>query len=211
MELLEGVTHLNHASIKIQKNHVFYIDPFRLSNETHDADFVFCTHDHFDHLSKDDIKKVLKAETVLVVPKKKAKKFKKYPVKEVIGVEPDQQYEAAGISFRTVPAYNLDKKFHKKKENWVGYIITIDSHDFYFAGDTDYIPEMDSIKTDVAFIPVSGKYVCTAMEAAQAVNSFKPKVAVPIHFGAIVGDRNDAETFINALDASIQGVILMKE
>ncbi|MCP4146947.1 MAG: MBL fold metallo-hydrolase [bacterium] len=206
MELLEGVTHLGHASIRIERDKVIYIDPFKIEGTPKDADIIFCSHDHFDHLSVSDIKRVRKEETVMVVPQKKAKKFKKF---EVIGVEPLNEYEALGIKFKTVPAYNPDKKFHKKKENWVGFIIELEGAVYYFAGDTDYIPEMDDVKADVVFLPVGGTYTMNAEEAANAANSIKPKVAVPIHFGSIVGTRTDAESFIRKLEKGIQGRLLL--
>jgi L-ascorbate metabolism protein UlaG (beta-lactamase superfamily) len=210
MELLKGFTHLTHASIRFERDKVIYIDPFKIDGAPKDADIIFCTHDHFDHLSPGDIKKVMKPGATLVVPKKKAKKFKKYELSEVIGVEPFNEYEAQGIKFRTVPSYNLEKKFHKKKKNWVGYIIDVDEASYYFAGDTDYIPEMDEIEADVVFLPVGGTYTMNAEEAAKAANSIKPKVAVPIHFGTVVGTREDAETFAKNLDQSIQSKILLE-
>ncbi len=210
MELLKGFTHLTHASIRFERDKVIYIDPFKIDGAPKDADIIFCTHDHFDHLSPGDIKKVMKPGAILVVPKKKAKKFKKYELSEVIGVEPFNEYEAQGIKFRTVPSYNLEKKFHKKKKNWVGYIIDVDGASYYFAGDTDYIPEMDEIEADVVFLPVGGTYTMNAEEAAKAANSIKPKVAVPIHFGTVVGTREDAETFAKNLDQNIQSKILLE-
>jgi L-ascorbate metabolism protein UlaG (beta-lactamase superfamily) len=209
MDILEGVSHLNHASIKFERGSVVYVDPYQIDGEPHDADMVFCTHDHFDHLSMDDIKKVMNENSILVVPVKNAKKFKKFPVKEVVGVEPSMDYEAGGVKFKTVRAYNLDKKFHPKKKNWVGFVIYLEGTGYYISGDTDYIPEMDDVEADVAFLPVSGTYVCTAEEAARAANSIKPKVAVPIHFGSVVGTAQDADLFIEKLDSSIKGVKLM--
>jgi L-ascorbate metabolism protein UlaG (beta-lactamase superfamily) len=211
MEILKGFTHLNHASIKIERDKVVYIDPFQIEGTPHDADIIFCTHDHSDHLNPEAIGKVTKGDTVIVVPRKNVKKFKKFELKEIIGVEPNHEYSADGIKFKAVPAYNVDKRFHKKKKKWVGYILTLDDADFYFTGDTDYIPEMDDIKADVVFIPVGGVYTCNAEEAARAVNSIKPKVAVPIHFGSVVGTKEDAQTFIKNLDEGIEGVILLKE
>ncbi len=214
MEIIKGISHLFHASVKIQREKTIYFDPFKIKGEPHDADFIFCTHDHFDHLSPEDIKKVMKNEsgaTVLAVPENQTKKFKKYQLKEVIGVKPDGQYEADGIKFKTVPAYNVDKKFHKRKENHVGYIVYIGDVSYYFAGDTDYIPEMDNINADVAFLPVGGTYTSTAAEAAKAANAIKPKAAVPIHFGSVVGTRKDAEEFIGNLAPGIKGVILLQE
>ena len=214
MELLEGVTHFNHASIRLERDKVMYIDPFKIEGTPNDADIVFCTHDHFDHLSPGDIKKVIKAEAILVVPLENAKKMrklvKKGQLRDVIGVEPFNEYEAHGIKFKTVPAYNVDKKFHPKKKNWLGYIVYVEGAGYYFAGDTDYIPEMDDIKADVAFLPVGGTYTMDALAAAKAANSIKPKMAVPIHFGSVVGSKEDAETFIRNLDKGIEAKILME-
>ena len=210
MDLLKGFKHLTHASIRFERDKVIYVDPFKIDGAPKDADIIFCTHDHFDHLSPGDIKKVMKPGAILVVPKKNAKKFKKYELSEVIGVEPFNEYEAQGIKFRTIPSYNLDKKFHKKKKNWVGYIIDVDKASYYFAGDTDYIPEMDEIEADVVFLPVGGTYTMNAEEAAKAANSIKPKMAVPIHFGTVVGTREDAETFAKKLDKGIQSKILLE-
>lgn len=213
MELLKGIIHLNHSSIRLERDKVLYVDPFRIDGTPHDADIIFCTHDHSDHLSPRDIEKVMKAETILVTPQKKARKFKKFVKKgrlhDVIGVEPINEYEAYGIKFKTVPAYNLEKRFHKRKKNWVGYILNLDGSGYYFAGDTDYIPEMDEIKADVVFLPVGGTYTMNAQEAAQAANSIKPKIAIPIHFGSIIGSQKDAEAFIENLAEGIEAKILL--
>jgi L-ascorbate metabolism protein UlaG (beta-lactamase superfamily) len=210
--IMEGVSHLIHAAIRIEKEKVIYIDPFRIDGEPHDADIIFCTHDHFDHLSPKDIEKVKKEgnQTTLVVPLKKAKKFKKYDLKEVLPVEPNNRYEADGIVFETVPSYNIDKKFHKKKENHVGFLLNLKDAVYYIAGDTDYIPEMETVKADVVFLPVGGTYTANAGEAAKAANKIAPKVAVPIHFGSVVGNINDAREFIENLNDDINGVILLK-
>lgn len=214
MELLEGVTHFNHASLRLERDRVMYIDPFKIEGTPNDADIIFCTHDHFDHLSPGDIKKVMKAETILVVPRENAKKMrklvKKGQLRDVIGVEPLNEYEAHGIKFKTVPAYNVDKKFHPKKKNWLGYIVYVEGAGYYFAGDTDYIPEMDDIEADVVFLPVGGTYTMDALAAAKAANAIKPKMAVPIHFGSVVGSKEDAETFIRNLDKGIEAKILME-
>lgn len=214
MELLEGVTHFNHASLRLERDRVMYIDPFKIEGTPNDADIIFCTHDHFDHLSPGDIKKVMKAETILVVPRENAKKMrklvKKGQLRDVVGVEPFNEYEAHGIKFKTVPAYNVDKKFHPKKKNWLGYIVYVEGAGYYFAGDTDYIPEMDDIEADVVFLPVGGTYTMDALAAAKAANAIKPKMAVPIHFGSVVGSKEDADTFIRNLDKGIEAKILME-
>jgi len=208
LEILQGFIHLNHASLKYQGDKIIYVDPFKIAGSPGDADYIFCTHDHFDHLSMEDIKKLINPGTIVVVPQKNVRNFKKMEIAEAIGVEPGMAYEAGNLKFNTIPAYNLDKKFHKKKNNWVGFIITINNFKYYFAGDTDYIPEMDAVEADVVFLPVGGTYTMNAHEAARAANYIKPKVAVPIHFGSVVGSRQDAEKFLEELDEGIQGTIL---
>ncbi len=207
-KLLAGVSHFKQSTIRIASSKVVYFDPYRIDGEAHDADLILVTHSHSDHLSIGDIRKIVKANTMFVGPadvieKIKAAGFERYQV-----VAPNQSFTVEGIPCKTVPAYNIDKPFHPKANNWVGYLATINQVSYYFAGDTDLIPEMKEIKADVAFLPVGGKYTMTAAEAAQAANLIKPKVAVPIHFLDVVGTMDDAKQFSAALDPAITGVIL---
>lgn len=128
----------------------------------------------------------------------------------IIVAEPNKEYETQGINFNTIPAYNINKKFHPKENNWLGYIITINNVKYYVAGDTDITDENRKVKCDVAFVPVGGTYTMDFKEAAQLINEIKPKIAVPIHYGSIVGTEQDARNFINLLNSEIKGVILIK-
>ena len=113
-----------------------------------------------------------------------------------MAVAPGDRRAVEGFSIEVVPAYNIDKPFHPKANNWVGYIVEVAGRKLYHAGDTDRIPEMKTMRTDVAFLPIGGTYTMTAEEAAAAVNEdIKPKVAVPIHYGAVVGSDSDAQRF----------------
>jgi L-ascorbate metabolism protein UlaG (beta-lactamase superfamily) len=206
--MLEGVRHCCQSTVIIEREKIVYVDPFKIEGNPADADVILCTHDHFDHLSVKDIERIMKETTVLVVPKKAAKKFKKFPVAEVIGVVPFEEHQLEGLAFKTVPAYNIKKFFHPKRKKWVGYILQIEGAAYYFAGDTDHIPEMADIETDVAFLPVGGKYTMDALEAAEAANTIGPKVAVPIHFADVVGTPEDAQTFVQHLNDPIAGIIL---
>ena len=128
----------------------------------------------------------------------------------IITVEPNQKYMVQGIKFETVPAYNTNKIFHPKENGWVGYVIEINGIKYYIAGDTDITEENKKVKCDVAFVPVGGTYTMDFKEAAQLVNQIQPKVAVPIHYGSLVGTKQDAEEFIKLLHTNIKGVILMR-
>lgn len=209
--LLEGVSHFKQSTIRIEGEKTIYIDPYSVDGEPKDADIVFVTHTHGDHLSITDIKKVMKSGAILVTPADGVEKVRKQGLNNIVEVAPDKEYTVEGISFKTVPAYNTNKDFHEKSSNWVGYIIKRGDARYYVAGDTDLIPEMKDFKTDVAFLPVGGTYTMTAKEAIDAANLIKPAVAVPIHFTDIVGTDEDARKFAAGLDKGIKGVILKKQ
>ena len=210
--MLENITVLCHSSIKINKEKVIYIDPFKIDRNYKDADIIFITHDHYDHYSEDDIDKVRKNNTVIVAPEGLMTKLleKGFLKDYIITVQPDKEYIVEGIKFKTVLAYNINKQFHPKENGWVGYIIEIRDIRYYIAGDTDVTAENKKVKCDVAFVPVGGKYTMDFKEASSLINEIKPKIAVPIHYGSIVGTNQDAIDFINLLHPTIKGIILMK-
>jgi len=203
----EGIEINCHSSIKISKGKTIYVDPFKIGKEINDADIILITHDHYDHYSPEDIEKVIKEDTIIVAPKT-VKALSK--MKNTVLVEPNNTYEVEGIKIETIPAYNVNKQFHQKDNQWVGYIIESENIRYYIAGDTDVTPENKQVKCDVAFIPVGGTYTMNYEEAAELVNVIKPKIAVPTHYGDIVGEKYDGEKFKNLLDAEIKCEILIK-
>ena len=210
--MLENIQVLYHSSIRINKEKVIYIDPFKIEKEYNDADIIFITHDHYDHYSEEDIEKVYKDNTIIVIPEKLLSKVleKGFKKEYIITVKPNQTYMANGIKFETIPAYNINKNFHPKENEWVGYVIEINNYRYYIAGDTDETPENKTVKCDVAFVPVGGTYTMNFKEAANLINEIKPKIAVPIHYGSIVGKKQDAIDFIKLINPTIKGIDLMK-
>ena len=209
--MLNNIEVLYHSSIRIKKEKTIYIDPFKIDRNYNDADIIFITHDHYDHYSEEDIDKVINENAVIVIPEELLTKVLKKGINKnaIITVEPNQKYMVQGIKFETVPAYNTNKIFHPKENGWVGYVIEINGIKYYIAGDTDITEENKKVKCDVAFVPVGGTYTMDFKEAAQLVNQIQPKVAVPIHYGSVVGTKQDAEEFIKLLHTNIKGVILM--
>ncbi|HEX7594588.1 MAG TPA: MBL fold metallo-hydrolase [Anaerolineae bacterium] len=189
----ENIFWLGHDSFRLKGEKVVYIDPWKLAAGAEKADVILVTHDHHDHFSPDDIAKLSRADTVVVAPAAVAAKL---GGKTVIAQAGDR-LSAAGVAIEVVPAYNPNKKFHPKSAGYVGYIVTLNGKRIYHAGDTDLIPEMTQIKTDIALLPVSGTYVMTPVEAAEAANTIKPALAIPMHYGDadVVGTRQDAEEF----------------
>ena len=210
--MLDNIEALCHSSIRIDKEKVIYIDPFHLKQNYNDADIILITHSHYDHFSEEDIKKVIKSNTKIYVTRDLIEKTKKLGFKEnnIILVNPEEKYYEDSIEIRTIRAYNINKNFHPKENNWVGYILKIEDIIYYIAGDTDITEENQNVKCDIAFVPVGGTYTMTAEEAATLINRIKPKIAIPIHYGEIVGTKQDAEIFINKLDKEIKGKILIK-
>ncbi len=191
---------LGHDSFRISDGgKVIYIDPWKLKGHTPKADVILVTHDHYDHFSKSDIEKLSKPDTVVIAPPSVAKQLSG----NVRTARQNDSLTAAGIPIETVPAYNLDKGpepgkvFHPKTAGYVGYIITLGGKRVYHMGDTDNIPELKQVKADIALVPVSGKYVMTAKEAADAVNGFRPGMAIPMHYDDpdVCGTRADAQEF----------------
>ena len=182
------------SSIRIEYDKVYYFDPFRIDKSYNDADYIFITHDHWDHFDKDSISKVIKDSTIFIVPMNMKELMSEYS-NEIIYVVPGMDYSMFGLEFRTSYSYNLDKDFHPKEKRNVGYIVPIGDTTYYIAGDTDVIPDMESIIADVWFIPIGGTYTMDYKEASELINHAAPRVCIPIHYGTVVGDKSFGEEF----------------
>ena len=204
--MLENIEVLCHSCIKINKGKIIYFDPFGIEEYYNDADIIFITHSHYDHYSEEDIEKVKKDKTKIVVTidLKDKVHLLGFDERDIVIVNPGEDYEIDNVKFMTIPAYNIDKQFHPKENNWVGYIVELNKVKYYVAGDTDITEENKKVECDVAFVPVGGTYTMTAKEAANLVNEIEPKFAIPIHYGRIVGSEQDALEFIRNVDMSIK-------
>ena len=205
---ISGISVNTQNSIRIDCGKIIYVDPLDIRQESHDADYIFITHDHYDHFSLEDINKVLKRETQFVVPQKMDIRVRKNtPVGRNLAVIAGQNYETDDLTFETVAAYNLIKPFHRKSDGWVGYILNIDDTRVYIAGDTDATREAKNVKFDIAMVPIGGTYTMNYKEAAALINKIAPKYAIPTHYGSIVGDKQDGEGFKQLVDEKINVVL----
>lgn len=205
-KMTDNIHWFGHDTFKIVGEKIIYTDPFKVT-EKDIADIILITHEHFDHCSTEDIKKIRGPKTVIVAPRDCIKKFSG----NTKAVKPGDSINVEGIDIEVVPAYNTDKQFHTKDKGWVGYIFTLNGQRIYIAGDTDHIPEMKTFRADVALLPVSGTYVMKPEEAVQAALDIKPKIAIPMHYGSIVGSKSDAQRFADGLKGKIEVVILEEE
>jgi L-ascorbate metabolism protein UlaG (beta-lactamase superfamily) len=196
-----------HSSIKIVGTKIIYFDPYKIEENYHDADIVFITHEHFDHYSKDDIEKIIKETTTLIMPKSMEKNNK---FENTIYVEPNTECNIDGTSFKTIRAYNTNKKFHPIENDWLGYLVNLDETNYYVAGDTDITEEAKLVKCDIAMLPCGGTYTMDYKEAAELANIISPKYVVPTHYGSVVGNKVDGRKMIELLNKEITGVELIK-
>ena len=209
------LTWLGHDGFRIEDGQTIYIDQFKIEGVTKKADIVLVSHEHFDHCSIEDLNKIITPNTVIVAHSQSRNTLSKLKVKEIRIVKPGEKLEINGVNFETVPAYNVNKfrepgkPFHPKEDEKLGFVLTVKGVRIYHAGDSDHIPEMKNIKTDIALLPISGTYVMTVQEAVEATTSIKPKIAIPMHYDAIVGTAKDAEEFKKLAKCDVK--ILQKE
>jgi L-ascorbate metabolism protein UlaG (beta-lactamase superfamily) len=204
--MVKNIHWLGHDTFKIVGEKVIYTDPFKIKKKD-TADIILITHEHFDHCSPEDVKAIQGQKTVIVTTSDCTQKLSG----NIKIVKPGDKINVVGVEIEAVPAYNTNKQFHTKDKGWVGYIFTVEGQRIYIAGDTDHIPEMKNFKVDIAILPVSGTYVMTAEEAIKAALDIKPKIAIPMHYGSIVGSKNDAKKFADGLKGKIDVVILQEE
>lgn len=206
-KMIENVHWLGHDGFYVQGSKVVYFDPWEISDGPK-ADVVLISHEHFDHCSPDDVKKICKSDTVIITEKQAAAKLSG----DVRVLKPGDTTEAAGVKISAIPSYNIGKAFHPKENNWLGFVVELDGVKIYHTGDADLIPEMKQLgDIDIALIPVSGTYVMDAEEGIEAARAISPKIAVPMHYGKIVGSEDDAKKFAEALKGEMTVVIKEKE
>lgn len=193
--MLERITWFRQSGLLWQEGERrIYVDPWGTPEDARPADVILITHAHGDHLQPDEIARLSTPSTKLVAPHDVAKELSG----DVTPVAPGESHEVGGLRFTTVPAYNTAEErleMHPKANRWVGYILELGGSAYYHAGDTDHVAELEDVKTDVAFVPIGGTYTMDVDEAAGFVKAFAPKLAVPFHYGFVVGSAGDGERF----------------
>lgn len=205
---------LGHASFLLEgEGKKIYIDPFELKEEPafeDKADILLITHEHYDHCSPDDIRKVRRSDSTTLIPENCSLQFKGDARRVAEGDILADGLEIKGIRIEVVPAYNLNKPFHPRGLG-VGYIIELEGNRIYHAGDCDFFPEMKYLKVDIALLPIGGTYTMDIEEAADAVQAISPKVVIPMHYGRSEGTQADPEKFktlVHSRNPDINVIIL---
>lgn len=210
--MIDEITINTHSSIRVSGDQVIYFDPYGITEETHDADVIFITHDHYDHFEPASIEKILKDDTLMIIPGScfDAWSDSGLIVTQVVQMNPGEKIDMGGIVVETVPAYNIRKPFHPRKKNWLGYVVTVEDRRIYVAGDTDVTEENRQVRCDIAFVPVGGKFTMNALKAAELVNEIGPEIAVPTHYGSVVGKETDGRDFKAAVREGIRVPLLIR-
>ncbi len=197
------------SAVKIESDKNIYFDPYQIKENYHDADYIFITHDHYDHYDESSIKNIQKESTIIIAPVCLKEKVAQLTDNYLL-VSPDKKYDLADISFETTFSYNINKQFHPKEKAYVGYKIKIENKYLYIMGDTDSIKENQNIKCDICFVPIGGTYTMDVKEAANYINTINPSVAIPIHYGSIVGNINLYKEFIDLVNPNIKVEVYIK-
>ena len=208
--ILEHIQVFTQNSIRIESQcGTIYLDPIEIPGTPQDADFILITHNHGDHFSQKDIEKIAKADTILIVPQKMAEQTEKLGglVGKIETILPNEHRIVNGLEFETVPAYNNLKPFHPKKAGWVGYVLHLNDKRIYIAGDSDLTRENSAVQCDIAMVPIGGTFTMDAKTAAKLINVICPEVAIPTHYGSIVGKPEDAQIFTSLVNPPIRVVI----
>lgn len=206
---LNNITVNKQSSIRIEGSRILYFDAFEVSGEMHDADYIFVTHEHYDHFDPASISKVMKEESIIVAPESmKRKLLKEMPIAEnrCVFCKPKEVFELASIQVEAVPAYNNLKPFHTKGSKWVGYIVKMDGVTYYIAGDTDANEDVKKVKCDVALIPIGGHYTMDKKQASELICSMKPGAVIPTHYGALVGSPEDGADFMKLINCTDENI-----
>lgn len=199
---------LTHSAIRMESEYgaVLYFDPYDLAEEFHDADVIAITHTHYDHFSPEDIKKVAKEDTLIVAPETCAKEVAQIGL-PLITLASGEATAVKGNVIHAVPAYNVEPErlgFHPQENGWLGYQVVMDDLTYYIAGDTDQNPDNETLRCDVALVPIGGTYTMDPKQAAEFVNKIRPRIVIPTHYGTAVGTKEDVEAFEPLVDEKIE-------
>ena len=196
------------SSIRLELDKTIYFDPFKIEDEVHDADIIFVTHSHYDHFDIDSINNIKNENTIIVCPLSLRDEVSSIEFKDYIYLNPDDETSVLGINIKAIRAYNNEKQFHPKSNNWLGYVIERNNTSYYVAGDTDKNEDNEVVKCDIAFLPIGGHFTMDVNEAIDLVRTINPKIAIPTHYGSIIGSISDGEEFKNGLSNTDIEVVL---
>ena len=204
--MIDRIQWLGHGSFRIQGPPLIYINPSRLARNAFHADVLLLSNDQYDHCSPADIEKLRGPETVILANASAAAMLGD----DVVVLRPWQSMCVSNARITAVPAYTFTNH-HPVSEGGLGFIISLEYYDIYYAGSTDLVPEMDHIQADIAIVPVgAGQGTMSLDGTTRFIEHMKPSWVIPSHWGSISGTQLDAQALSRALSSQTNVVVLEK-
>lgn len=177
--MIENIKWLGHGSFAIQGSPSIYIDPWRIVRGGL-ADIILISHEHYNHCSIADIEKLRGAETKILGNKKVAEK-----IEDTTIIRPWQSITFDRINIKAIPAYAPNGIKHKEENGGLGFVISMNYYDIYYAGATKIIPEMSRIRPDIVILPIDNQDTLNIQEAVEVVDLLSPRWVIPSNWGSI--------------------------
>lgn len=202
--MIDSIQWLGHGSFFIQGPPLIYINPWRVARHTFHADVILVSHNHYDHCSLADIDKLRGTETIVIGNEQVARE-----VPDCTVLRPWQGFTIDRASIKAVPAYSPASWQHPPEAGGLGFIISLNFFDIYYAGDTQIIPEMDRIRPDIAILPIDGNGTLTVSEAVEVVKKMRPRWVIPSNWGPLTEGASelDALEFKRAVSGRAEVII----
>ena len=146
----------------------------RVTRTTFHADVILIGHHHSEHFSLADINKMRGAQTRIFGNETVAQ--------EIEGCEVLRPWQSVVIDracIKAVPAYSPSGWQHPLADGGLGFVISLNYFDIYYAGDTQIIPEMTRLRPDIAILPIDGNGTLTVHEAVDVVKQMRPRWVIP--------------------------------
>lgn len=193
---------VDHASLLLGFGaEVIYVDPVGGAGRYEGlpaATAILVTHGHGDHFDVPTLEAIAGAAPILT----SQEVFDKLPEglkANATAIANGGEGSLNGIAIRAIAAHNVteDRMRYHPVGVGNGYVISFSDKLVYVAGDTEPTEDMLALTgIEVAFLPMNLPYTMTPEQAAEAVNTFKPRIVYPYHYGE--SDLSVFETTVGA-------------
>jgi L-ascorbate metabolism protein UlaG (beta-lactamase superfamily) len=203
--MIENIKWLGYSSFVIEGPPLIYIDPWRVVRKAFHPDVILVSHDHYDHCSPADINKLRGPDTRIIGSESVAQQIDGCQI-----IRPWQSITVDRAGIKAVPAYSPDDMRHPVEAGGIGFVISLNLYDIYYAGDTQIIPEMAHIQPDIAILPIDGNGTLNVSDAVEVVRMIEPHWVIPANWGTGADGASvvDAKDFREAVGDMAEVILL---